>query len=534
VTWTHPPVTHPQATTDKPQTTSKMLAGLDKKKNGQTIETTELLPPIRSGLTSKPLPKPINASESNDQEIMFRINELNLGSIVNFRDALALLVRDRNTWKPLTVKIDGAEYYIRPNVVFRCSTLDSCDKDDATELLERLNLRTIIDLRGGAEGDASIHLHTHFKNRGGKSGKDGMLAWSKRKEELGLMTFHQDGHQVATGSQFLDTSVKIVNGILGILPLIVSQPLASILSLSGLPFRVSVSKQERLVDFDLPAVTWNGPSVNPLPRSADLPTQDPLIDHGRFVYKFDFLSKPIAAQFTLQPWLFKLKFMGLYLYKPWRPDAMKMFAQKVLGTHHPGLAWLNRQILKDSGDLVRDAFEVILESCEENVLSEELGGAVVFHCSAGKDRTGFVNTLLLSILGVPTPLILGDYLRSEDELAGVVWFLEQEVIKQGLSPDWAHVEDAIMRDTLQQLYSTYKSPAHYLASIGFDFAKQQRLRDLLLIPVDGQEGRQVLDYLRNRELERDVPVERRKPGIRRGSLVPLEVNADGVDPTKDL
>ena len=37
-------------------------------------------------------------------------------------------------------------------------------------------------------------------------------------------------------------------------------------------------------------------------------------------------------------------------------------------------------------------------------------GAVLFHCSVGKDRTGVVTMLLLGLLGVPYPAILDDYL----------------------------------------------------------------------------------------------------------------------------
>src|SRR3546814_79257 len=36
-------------------------------------------------------------------------------------------------------------------------------------------------------------------------------------------------------------------------------------------------------------------------------------------------------------------------------------------------------------------------------------GAVVYHCSAGQDRTGVATALVLSALGVPRDLILADY-----------------------------------------------------------------------------------------------------------------------------
>ncbi len=46
----------------------------------------------------------------------------------------------------------------------------------------------------------------------------------------------------------------------------------------------------------------------------------------------------------------------------------------------------------------------------ENVLATE--GAVLIHCTAGKDRTGFVSAILLAALGVERPAIMTDYLAS--------------------------------------------------------------------------------------------------------------------------
>lgn len=42
-------------------------------------------------------------------------------------------------------------------------------------------------------------------------------------------------------------------------------------------------------------------------------------------------------------------------------------------------------------------------------------GTVIFHCSAGKDRTGFAAALLLSVLGVSDAAIAADYLRTNTD-----------------------------------------------------------------------------------------------------------------------
>lgn len=46
--------------------------------------------------------------------------------------------------------------------------------------------------------------------------------------------------------------------------------------------------------------------------------------------------------------------------------------------------------------------------------------AIVFHCSAGKDRSGWMAVLLQSIAGVPQPIILRDYLASDDYRAASI------------------------------------------------------------------------------------------------------------------
>tara|TARA_R110002072_G_scaffold60731_5_gene153749 strand:+ start:1598 stop:2506 length:909 start_codon:yes stop_codon:yes gene_type:complete len=42
------------------------------------------------------------------------------------------------------------------------------------------------------------------------------------------------------------------------------------------------------------------------------------------------------------------------------------------------------------------------------------GAPVVWHCSAGKDRTGFASAILLRILGVPQDVVLQDYMASKE------------------------------------------------------------------------------------------------------------------------
>ena len=58
-----------------------------------------------------------------------------------------------------------------------------------------------------------------------------------------------------------------------------------------------------------------------------------------------------------------------------------------------------------------DAFRAIFEA-----VAEAEGGAV-FHCFAGKDRTGLVAAMLLSLAGVPDDAIAADFAETDAQLA---------------------------------------------------------------------------------------------------------------------
>jgi protein-tyrosine phosphatase len=52
----------------------------------------------------------------------------------------------------------------------------------------------------------------------------------------------------------------------------------------------------------------------------------------------------------------------------------------------------------------------------------------LFHCTAGKDRTGFASALLLTLLGVPWDTVMDDYLRTNDLWTGHIGrYLELDI-----------------------------------------------------------------------------------------------------------
>ncbi len=60
-----------------------------------------------------------------------------------------------------------------------------------------------------------------------------------------------------------------------------------------------------------------------------------------------------------------------------------------------------------SGESAKAAYGTVFEDLVQ-------GDGVLFHCTAGKDRTGWANAALLTALGVPRETVMSDYLASND------------------------------------------------------------------------------------------------------------------------
>ena len=61
------------------------------------------------------------------------------------------------------------------------------------------------------------------------------------------------------------------------------------------------------------------------------------------------------------------------------------------------------------GDTAKTAYRTVFDG-----ITDDRARAVVFHCTAGKDRTGWANAALLTALGVPRTTVMADYLASND------------------------------------------------------------------------------------------------------------------------
>jgi len=111
--------------------------------------------------------------------------------------------------------------------------------------------------------------------------------------------------------------------------------------------------------------------------------------------------------------------------------------------------------------------------------------AVVFHCAAGKDRTGILAALVLSSLGVPDDAIIADYHLSERSLGAAVAWAEANAPEMSTEiatlPPWAlRAPMPVMQAFLDILRDHHGSIEAYLTDAGVEPAVLDTLRARLL------------------------------------------------------
>ncbi|MBL0419544.1 tyrosine-protein phosphatase [Ramlibacter sp. AW1] len=128
-----------------------------------------------------------------------------------------------------------------------------------------------------------------------------------------------------------------------------------------------------------------------------------------------------------------------------------------------------RGFVREHSGRFAEFFELLLESDQPTV----------FHCTAGKDRTGFAAALVLRALGASPEDVLHDYLLTNQRLKpppGGAWGLAPEVaaVLWGVQPQFLQAAfDAVERD-----YGDV--PTYLREGLGLGEDELRRLRDLYL------------------------------------------------------
>ncbi len=116
------------------------------------------------------------------------------------------------------------------------------------------------------------------------------------------------------------------------------------------------------------------------------------------------------------------------------PHLIEGLACRVVGAHiEPGLGEKIRNAVADGTanpylmmQFLSDHYRDYPRRCAPGfrtlfaTLSDGEHRPLVFHCTAGKDRTGFASALLLTLLGVPWETVVDDYLRTNELWTGHV------------------------------------------------------------------------------------------------------------------
>ena len=130
---------------------------------------------------------------------------------------------------------------------------------------------------------------------------------------------------------------------------------------------------------------------------------------------------------------------------------------------------------KDYGQRITEALEIIAEP--EN-------HPLVFHCAVGKDRTGMLASVLLSLLGVAEKDIIEDYALSEPYMDELLARLKNNPQKNDPPLDipeyfWKASPES-MTLFLSTLRREYGSIEGYLESMGMEPSLTERLESALL------------------------------------------------------
>ena len=119
-------------------------------------------------------------------------------------------------------------------------------------------------------------------------------------------------------------------------------------------------------------------------------------------------------------------------------------------------------------------------------LTEEDGLPALFHCAAGKDRTGIAAALLLSVLGVDEETILDDYelsnvYRANTRIEALRPMLEEAGVDVEKVRPFLSARRPVLEATLRHLHEHHGGVEAYLTGpAGMTPATLDRLRALLL------------------------------------------------------
>lgn len=123
----------------------------------------------------------------------------------------------------------------------------------------------------------------------------------------------------------------------------------------------------------------------------------------------------------------------------------------LLSCQHDRAALLvGREVLAPMG--VANMYKQFLAHCSDEILETLLlftnpdNYPIQIHCTQGKDRTGLISCLLLSMAGVPEDIIVKDYAKTQAGLAPIRKDMINDLKRVGLSEEFADAPPKVRHD----------------------------------------------------------------------------------------
>lgn len=155
---------------------------------------------------------------------------------------------------------------------------------------------------------------------------------------------------------------------------------------------------------------------------------------------------------------------------PFTPAVHHLPMLDVLPSEEELVSWVDEDFLIGRySQMLDDGSDTIAEAVR--VLSAPAAVPALFHCAAGKDRTGILAAVVLGVLGVPDDVIADDYALSQTAMVEFFEFLkaqhpdrEEELLRREAQIET--ITPRVMRGLIEHVERTYDGFLGYADHLG--------------------------------------------------------------------
>jgi protein tyrosine/serine phosphatase len=135
------------------------------------------------------------------------------------------------------------------------------------------------------------------------------------------------------------------------------------------------------------------------------------------------------------------------------------------------LSAIYQWMLHNSGTLIAQAF---------TTLAQDVNQPALFHCSAGKDRTGILGATILDVLGVGREDIVADFLLTNDAIDGILARIKKMPGFESATREGILAPQPAIEKFLDVIQSDYGGSEAYLLHHGVQQATIDKFRESML------------------------------------------------------